>query len=68
MKIATIGFTTKSSERFFELLSRVEIGTVVDIRLKSTSQPADFARGRDLLHFRRELGLGGLRVAILTAP
>jgi len=55
LKIATIGFTKKSAEQFFCLLRQANIATLVDIRLKNSSQLAGFAQGRDLPFFLQEL-------------
>ena len=44
MKLFTIGFTKKSAERFFHLLSSVNVKRIVDIRLKNESQLAGFAK------------------------
>lgn len=55
MLIATIGFTKKSAEEFFTLLSDAGVRTLVDIRLHPSSQLAGFAQGRDLPFFLREL-------------
>ena len=48
MKLYTIGFTRKSAEDFFELLSASGASRLVDIRLKNVSQLAGFAKRDDL--------------------
>ncbi len=48
MKLYTIGFTKKSAEDFFELLSASGASRLVDIRLKNVSQLAGFAKRDDL--------------------
>ncbi|WP_133511164.1 DUF488 family protein [Candidatus Thiosymbion oneisti] len=51
MRIATIGFTKKSAERFFEALRRAGTKRVVDVRLNNVSQLAGFAKKNDLAYF-----------------
>ena len=51
MKLYTIGFTKKSAEDFFELLSASGAKRLVDIRLKNVSQIAGFAKRDDLEYF-----------------
>ena len=48
MRLYTIGFTKKSAEDFFELLSASGASRLVDIRLKNVSQLAGFAKRDDL--------------------
>ena len=48
MRLYTIGFTKKSAEDFFELLSASGASRLVDIRLKNVSQIAGFAKRDDL--------------------
>ena len=48
MRLYTIGFTKKSAEDFFELLSSSGAGRLVDVRLKNVSQLAGFAKRDDL--------------------
>ncbi|MBQ8178150.1 MAG: DUF488 domain-containing protein [Clostridia bacterium] len=54
MKLFTIGFTQKNARKFFGLLQKNGIKTVVDIRLNNTSQLAAFAKGEDLKFFLTE--------------
>jgi uncharacterized protein (DUF488 family) len=51
VEIYTIGFTKKTAAEFFETLKRAEIKRLVDVRLKTNSQLAGFAKGRDLEYF-----------------
>lgn len=51
MKIFTIGFTQKSAQKFFELISKNEIDLLLDIRLNNKSQLAGFSKGDDLKYF-----------------
>ena len=51
----TIGFTKKSAKEFFGSLINMNIRTLIDIRLKNSSQLAGFTRGRDLPYFLNEI-------------
>jgi uncharacterized protein (DUF488 family) len=55
MRIYTIGFTQKSAERFFGLLTSHGILRLIDIRLHPNSQLAGFAKQDDLAYFLRRL-------------
>jgi uncharacterized protein (DUF488 family) len=55
MDVATIGFTNKSAEKFFGLLRKAEVRTVLDVRLNNISQLAGFAKKADLKFFLSEL-------------
>ena len=55
MKLFTIGFTKKSAEEFFGLLSDSGAKRVVDVRLNNTSQLAGFAKRWDLEYFLSEI-------------
>ncbi|HIC7214031.1 DUF488 domain-containing protein [Burkholderia stabilis] len=55
MDVATIGFTNKSAEKFFSLLRKAEVRTLLDVRLNNTSQLAGFAKKPDLKYFLSEL-------------
>lgn len=55
VKIYTVGFTQKSAERFFELLSQSNVSTLLDVRLNTTSQLSGFAKQNDLIYFLREI-------------
>ena len=48
MRLYTIGFTKKSAEDFFELLSASGATRLVDVRLNNVSQLAGFAKRDDL--------------------
>ena len=56
MNIFTIGFTKKSAEKFFGLLSKAGVKRIVDVRLSNVSQLAGFAKRDDLRYFARQLG------------
>ncbi|WP_175872667.1 DUF488 domain-containing protein [Burkholderia sp. BCC0397] len=55
MDVATIGFTNKSAEKFFGLLRKAEVRTLLDVRLNNISQLAGFAKKPDLKFFLSEL-------------
>lgn len=55
MKLYTIGFTKKSAERFFGLLTEAEVATLVDVRLNNVSQLAGFAKRDDLKYFLNKI-------------
>lgn len=49
--VATIGFTGKSAQEFFDLLKNAQVRRVLDIRLSNTSQLAGFTKKQDLPFF-----------------
>lgn len=55
MKTYTIGFTKKSAQTFFGLLSESGARTLVDVRLNNISQLAGFAKRDDLAYFVHEI-------------
>lgn len=55
MLIYTIGFTKKSAERFFSLLSDYQIKRVIDTRLNPHGQLAGFSKKDDLRFFLKHL-------------
>lgn len=55
MKVATIGFTNKSAQHFFELLKVGGVRTVLDVRLNNVSQLSGFAKKSDLKYFLSKL-------------
>ncbi len=56
IKLFTIGFTQKSAEQFFTLLTQAGVRRVVDVRLNNSGQLAGFSKKDDLVFFLRELG------------
>jgi uncharacterized protein (DUF488 family) len=54
-KLYTIGFTKKSSEVFFDLLRKVNISNIIDVRLHNESQLAGFSKKDDLKYFLKEI-------------
>jgi len=55
MKVITIGFTKKTAQQFFELLKKIRVECLVDIRLRPGGQLSGFAKTKDLKYFLREL-------------
>ena len=55
MKVYTIGFTKKSAEKFFALLTHSGAKRLLDIRLNNVSQLAGFAKRDDLRFFAKEI-------------
>ncbi len=53
--VFTIGFTKKSAEKFFGLLTSSGARRVVDVRLNNVSQLAGFAKRDDLKYFLRRV-------------
>ena len=51
MEIFTIGFTQKSAERFFALLTESKVQLLLDTRLNNTGQLSGFAKRDDLAYF-----------------
>jgi uncharacterized protein (DUF488 family) len=51
LKLFTIGFTKKSAEIFFGLLTEAGVRRVIDVRLNNLSQLAGFAKRDDLRFF-----------------
>jgi uncharacterized protein (DUF488 family) len=56
IRLFTIGFTRKTAERFFSLLTEAGVRRVLDVRLNNTSQLAGFAKVPDLAYFLRVTG------------
>lgn len=54
-KLYTIGFTKKTAEYFFELLTNNGIELVLDIRLNNTSQLAAFSKYPDIKFFLKKM-------------
>jgi uncharacterized protein (DUF488 family) len=51
VKLYTIGFTKKSAERFFDLLSENQVQRLLDIRLNPHGQLSGFTKQEDLAYF-----------------
>jgi uncharacterized protein (DUF488 family) len=68
MEIATIGFTRRTAQDFFDTLRRAGIQRLVDVRRRNTSQLAGFAKRDDLAFFVEELVGADYQEAPLLAP
>ncbi|CAB5505234.1 DUF488 family protein [Bathymodiolus thermophilus thioautotrophic gill symbiont] len=51
MNVFTIGFSQKSAEQFFKLLTENKVKKLIDIRLNNKSQLAGFANAKHLPYF-----------------
>jgi len=56
INLFTIGFTKKSAERFFYLLTSNNVKRIIDTRLNNTSQLSGFAKAEDLKYFAKVIG------------
>ncbi len=68
MIINTIGFTRKSAEQFFAILSAAGVRRVIDTRLYNTSQLSGFAKQDDLRYFLGTIASIEYRHEPLLAP
>lgn len=67
MQIFTIGFTRKSAQQFFRILSEAGVRRVLDVRLHNASQLAGFTKLGDLEYFLRQiLGVDYLHLPLLA--
>lgn len=67
MKLFTIGFTQKSAESFFSLLSGSGAERLVDVRLNNVSQLAGFTKKDDLKYFLRAIcGIDYIHLPLLA--
>ena len=55
IQLFTIGYTHKSAEKFFSLLSLNNIKNLIDIRLNNNSQFAGFTKKDDLGYFLKNI-------------
>lgn len=55
INVFSIGFTQKTAEVFFGLISNEKIKRLVDVRLNNISQLAGFAKKNDLIFFLRQI-------------
>lgn len=67
-KVATIGFTESSAEKFFDRIERAGVRRVIDVRLHNTSQIAGFAKSKDLAYFLRTIAGVDYKHEPLLAP
>jgi len=56
IKLYTIGFTEKSAEQFFGLLTGNDVACITDTRVNNVSQLAGFAKAQDLAFFAKSIG------------
>jgi uncharacterized protein (DUF488 family) len=68
IKLYTIGFTRKSAEQFFTVLSKAGVRRVIDIRLNNVSQLAGFAKRDDLRYFLKAICGIDYRHLLMLAP
>lgn len=68
MKLYTIGFTKKSAEKFFKLLTDNGVTQLVDTRINNSSQLSGFAKASDLQYFARQIGNIDYRHELDYAP
>ena len=68
MNLYTIGFTKKTAEDFFNLLTKNNVKRLIDIRLNNKSQLAGFAKGEDLKFFLNNIGQIEYKYMIEFAP
>jgi len=68
MKIFTIGFTKKTAQVFFNLLSNNNVDLLIDIRLNNSSQLAGFSKGDDLSYFLKRICSIEYKHDLLFAP
>jgi uncharacterized protein YeaO (DUF488 family) len=55
MKLFTIGFTGKSAEDFFSVLTKNKVNTIIDIRLNNNGMFANFTKKENFPYFLRQL-------------
>jgi uncharacterized protein (DUF488 family) len=53
IKVASIGFTKTTAQRFFERLKTAGVKKVLDVRLHNTSQLAGFAKAGDWSEYEK---------------
>ena len=56
MRLFTIGFTQKTAEKFFDLMTVNRVDLLIDVRLNNKSQLAGFAKQPDLGFFLDRIG------------
>jgi uncharacterized protein (DUF488 family) len=67
--LCTIGFTGKTAEEFFTLLSGAEVQQVIDVRQNRSGQLSGFSKHPDLSFFLRKIaGMEYLHEPLLTPP
>lgn len=68
IKLYTIGFTGKSAENFFNLLTSNKVEKIVDTRINNVSQLSGFAKGSDLKFFSNKIASISYEHKIDLAP
>src|SRR5437762_13205493 len=67
--LCTIGFTGKTAEEFFALLSGARVQQVIDVRQNRSGQLSGFSKHPDLSFFLRKIaGMEYLHEPLLTPP
>lgn len=66
--LATIGFTKKSAKQFFSILKEFGVKTLIDTRIRNSSQLSGFAKANDLEYFVKMLLSANYRHESLLAP
>ncbi len=56
IELYTIGFTQKSAQQFFKLLTSNGVEKIVDTRINNTSQLSGYAKADDLQYFAKAIG------------
>nr|WP_034935457.1 DUF488 domain-containing protein [Gloeocapsa sp. PCC 73106] len=55
INLLTIGFTQKTAQDFFELLTKNKVKKVIDVRLNNVSQLAGFTKKQDFPYFLEKI-------------
>lgn len=66
MKLYTIGFSKKSAEQFFNLLTKNKVKKIIDVRLNHNSQISGFAKSEDLRFFLKLFSIDYVHVPEFT--
>ncbi len=66
MKLYTIGFSKKSAEQFFNLLTKNQVKRIVDVRLNHNSQISRFAKSDDLKFFLKLFNIDYVHIPEFT--
>ncbi len=66
MKLYTIGFSKKSAEQFFNLLTKNQVKRIVDVRLNHNSQISGFAKSDDLKFFLKLFNIDYVHIPEFT--
>jgi uncharacterized protein (DUF488 family) len=68
IQLFTIGFTGKSAERFFTLLTEHNVKKIMDTRIRPCSQLSGFAKQADLKYFAKSIGSMEYEHFLMSAP